>query len=99
MKAGDKFRIKNNSGVMDISIVKEVDKTDVRDVGIPVADGSKVRIECHDDGCYNFIFTVYIGGQQSRDIYIVEYSLGEVVYLLGHIDATEGENVPIYTTI
>lgn len=98
MKVGDRFRIVNCAGCLDVEVIEVLDKGDVQVKGVAFPNESKVRIECHESRYGDTLITVYSGANNSRDIYLVEPSYKDVTYYLGYIEKFETENVPVYTT-
>ena len=99
MKVGDKFRIMNCAGCLDVEVREILDTREVQIRGVVFPNESKVRIECHESEYGDTLITVYSGANDSRDIYLVEPSHKDVTYYLGFIEKFERENIPLYKTV
>ena len=99
MNVGEKFRIKNNSGYMDVKIIEKIDSNLFKRDGISIG---AARWEFHSDGYCGLISTLYSNVNNNRDIYIANYNYQDcdsVSYWKGFIEKFEHENQPVYNTI
>ena len=99
MQIGDKIRVKNESGCMDIEIKEILDKRISKVKGIRFPNESNIRVECHEGKYGDTLISLYADTNDNRDIYLVEPSYQDVTYYLGYIEKTESENTPLFTTV
>lgn len=99
MNVGDKFRIKNEVGIMDIVIKERIDNCIAKLSGFSFSGDVKVRWEFHNDGCFGLISTLYCDSEKNRDIYVAEYESGILNYYKGFIEKFERENTTVYQTL
>ena len=99
MNVGDKIRINNKAGTMEISIWEQLSNNQIKCEGFRFEDNCRVRVECHSRECGKVLVTLYENVEDNKVIYIVDYDGERVSYYLGHIEIFEHENISVYKTI
>ena len=99
MNLGDKIRINNEAGTMEISIWEKLLNSQIKYGGLQFENDCKVRFECHSRECGKLLVTIYEDVEDNRVVYIIEYDGETVSYYVGRIEMFEHENILTYKTI
>ena len=99
MNNGDRFRIINNAGIMEVWIWGPITKAKMERDGISLARNGNLRVESHKGDNGALLVTLYENYEDNRIIYIIEYDGDKVAYYCGKIQAFEHESLKVYRTV